>query len=237
MVKGGGVRLIALSTAGAETGLCLMENGQIRATWKGLPRSGPGPVLAAAREMLELAGLGFCDLQGLAFGRGPGAFTGVRLGVALAQGLHLGTGVALLPVSDLAALAWRAHRAHGWPRVMACIDARQGEVYWAGYRCSPGGVEAVTGESIARPGSLDVAHPDWAWAGSGVPLVEAVTEGAGIACDSKAIPAVEAIAELALLDLAAGRAVTLREAMPRYLRNRVAEPSPRYRRRRDLSRS
>ena len=230
------MRLIALSTAVAEAGLCLMENGQVRGTWRGSPRSGPGPVLAAAREMLDAAGVAFGDLQGLAFGRGPGAFTGVRLGVALAQGLHLGTGVALLPVSDLAALAWHAYRAHGWVRVMACIDARQGEVYWAGYRCSPAGLEAVTGEAIARPENLDVAHRDWAWAGSGVPLVEAVAAGTGIDGDSNAIPAVQAIAEVAQFDLVAGRAMPLREAMPRYLRNRVAEPSPRYRRRRELSR-
>lgn len=226
------MRLMALSTAVAQAGLCLHDGERILASWHGPPRSGPEPILTAARAMLAEAGTDFARLDGLAFGRGPGAFTGVRLGVALAQGLHLATGVPLVPVSDLAALAWQGYRAYGWSRVMACLDARQGEIYWGGYGCSAAGLETLVEERIGGVDSPADAGGDWAWAGSGVPLVAGVSVTAP--GDAALIPAVEAVAELGVLDLSAGRVAKLADAMPRYLRDRVAEPSPRYRRRRGL---
>lgn len=228
------MRLMALSTAVAEAGLCLHDGDRIVARWHGLPRSGPGPVLEAARGLLEEADTGFAELDGFAFGRGPGAFTGVRLGVAVAQGLHLGAGVPLVPVSDLAALAWQGFRSHGWTRVMACLDARQDELYWCGFDCSGERVEKLTEECIGGPGMLDdYAGGEWAWVGSGVPLLRGLPDNARR--DAALIPSVEAIAELGARDLSAGRVAQLSAAMPHYLRNRVAEPSPRYRRRRGLS--
>jgi tRNA threonylcarbamoyladenosine biosynthesis protein TsaB len=228
------MRLMALSTAVAEAGLCLHDGKKILATWHGPPRSGPGPILRAARSLLEDAGIDFAELDGLAFGRGPGAFTGVRLGVALAQGLHLAAGVPLVPVSDLAALAWQGFRSHGWDRVMACLDARQGEIYWGGFDCSREGAHKVTDECIGVPAMLDDYREDeWAWAGSGVPFLTALSENARK--DAVLTPTVEAIAELGVRELSVGHTAELAGAMPHYLRNRVAEPSPRHRRRRGLS--
>ena len=228
------MRLMALSTAVAEAGLCLHDGESIVASWHGPPRSGAGPILTAARALLRKADMEFGDLDGLAFGRGPGAFTGVRLGVALAQGLHLATGVPLVPVSDLAALAWQGFRAHGWDRVMACLDARQGEIYWGGFECSRAGVEKLTDEHIGVPGMLDdYAGSGWAWVGSGVPFL--ATLPGNSRKDAVLIPAVEALAELGVRELSMGHTAELAAAMPRYLRNRVAEPSPRHRRRRSLS--
>ena len=225
------MRLMALSTAVAEAGVCLHDGDRILASWHGPPRSGPGPILTAARALLRDAGIDFAELDGLAFGRGPGAFTGVRLGVALAQGLHLGGRVPLVPVSALAALAWRGFRSHGWPRCMACLDARQGELYWGGFACSSAGAEKVTEERIGVPELLDdYLGDEWAWAGNGIAFLRNLPEKS---CkDAGLIPAVEAIAELGARDLSNGRTAELSDAMPSYLRNRVAEPSPSYRRRR-----
>ena len=228
------MRLMALSTAVAEAALCLHDGERVLASWHGPPRSGPGPVLEAARNLLSGAGIDFKDLDGLAFGRGPGAFTGVRLGVALAQGLHLGARVPLVPVSDLAALAWQGFRTHGWSRVMACLDARQGELYWGGFECTGAGAEELTDECIGVPETLeDFIGKNWAWVGSGVPYLRSLPDSA--ASDPALIPSVEAIAELGVMDFSAGRRAGLSAAMPHYLRNRVAEPSPRYRRRRRTS--
>lgn len=226
------MRLIALATTVAEPTLCLRDGARVAGAWRGPPRCGPEPILAAVRDLLAGAGLDFSALDGIAFGRGPGAFTGVRLGVALAQGLSLGTGLPLVPVSDLAALAWTGYRRHGWARVLACLDARQGEVYWGAYACAPERIEMVGKEHIAMPQALDPPAGDWAWAGNGVPLV--APRVSAQAFDTTLIPGAEAVAELGMQALVRGETTALAEAMPHYLRDRVAQPSPRYRRRRSL---
>lgn len=225
------MRLIAIDTATAEPGLCLRDGSRVLGTWRGLPRGGPGPVLDALHEMLASAGMGFDAMDGIAFGRGPGGFTGLRLGVALAQGLGLGTGLALVPVSDLAALAWNAVRRHRWTRVLACLDARQGEVYWATYTHSPGeGLHLEGTERIDAPRAFVLPSGGWAWAGDGIPMLEPGT--ASGEADPALAPDAEAVAELGMQALGRGETLAPAEAMPSYLRERVARPSPRYRRRR-----
>ena len=224
------MRLIAIATAVAEPSLCLRDGERIIGTWHGPPRCGPEPVLTAVRELLDTARLDFRALDGIAFGRGPGAFTGVRLGVALAQGLSLGTGLPLASISDLAALAWTGFQHHGWSRVLACLDARQGEVYWGAYECASDGLTAVGEEHIAPSRALAVPPGDWAWAGNGAALAApGMVEGA---VDTDLVPTAEAVAELGLQALVQGETVSPAEAMPRYLREQVARPSSRYRRRR-----
>lgn len=226
------MRLIAIDTATAGPGLCLRDGERVVGTWQGPPRSGPEPVLAAADDLLAAASMGYGSLDGIAFGRGPGAFTGVRLGVALAQGLGLGTGVALVPVSDLAALAWNAVCRYGWSRVLAVLDARQGEVYWAAYAWDAEGGLVLQGEEHAATIRTFEAPPgEWAWAGSGAGLLPADRSSSDI--DSSLAPDAEAVAELGMQALARGETVGPEEAMPRYLREQVARPSPRYRRRRN----
>lgn len=228
------MRLIAIDTATAGPGLCLRDGERVVGTWQGPPRSGPEPVLAAAVDLLASAAMTFGSLDGIAFGRGPGAFTGVRLGVALAQGLSLGTGVALLPVSDLAALAWNAVRHHGWTRVLAILDARQGEVYWGAYAWNADrGLELQGEEHIAMPRAFQAPAGDWAWAGSGAGLLPADRSPRHL--DPDLAPDAEAVAELGMQALVRGETVGPEQAMPRYLREQVARPSPRHRRRRNTS--
>lgn len=227
------MRLIAISTAVGGAGLCLQEDDRRLQVWQGPARSGPGPLLAGVRGMLDAAGLKFTDLDGIAFGRGPGAFTGVRLGVALAHGLALGTGLPLVPVSDLAAVAWQGFRVHGWPRVLACLDARQGEIYWAGFTCTPAEILPITDEFLGSVRERPDAPGKWGWVGGGVPLLSGIADAR--LRDDSLRPSAEAVADLGMQALAAGRTVAPADAMPRYLRDRVAEPSPRHRHRRGLS--
>lgn len=224
------MRLMAIDTATAEPGLCLRDGARTVGAWRGPRRCGPGVVLAAAKELLDAAAMDLGALDAIAFGRGPGGFTGVRLGVALAQGLSLGAGPALVPVSDLAALAWNAFRRRGWTRVVACLDARQGEVYWAAYVSKiPDGLERAGEECIGPPSAVSAPPGEWAWAGSGIPLLPpGIRAGES---DPAPAPDAEAIAELGMQALVRGETASLEEAMPRYLREEVARP-PRSRGRR-----
>lgn len=212
------MRLIAIDASAAVPSVCVAVDGRTR-LWRGGERMGPRPVLAAVRALLREAGLRIGDLDAIAFGRGPGAFTGVRLATGLAQGLGLGASLPVIPVSDLAALAWCAGRRLGAGRVLACIDARRGEVYWGGFAVSAGGAEPLCEEAVGAPeAAARTAAPDWRPAGTGVALMPGYGGGyaaAGLHPDARAVAV-----------LAAGAvAVPAAAALPVYLRNRVAHAS------------
>ena len=215
------MRLIALDTATGIPTVCLWTGAGESLHWRGELRPGPDAILAGVRGLLAEAGLDFADLDAVACGRGPGAFTGVRLAVALAQGLALGTGCRLIAVSELAALAWRAHRAHGWERVLACLDARQGEVYWAAYACDGGEPQALEPEALVASGGLRLPPGEWALAGSGAALLDAMP---AMRVDAALTPDAEAIAWLATAKFADGETLSPTAVEPAYLRNRVATP-------------
>ncbi len=215
------MNLIAIETASGPPSVCLCPGAGGNLLWRGEPRSGPEPILAAVGNLLETAGLAFGDLDVIACGRGPGAFTGVRLAISLAQGLALGIGRSVLPVSGLAALAWRAHYEHGWTRILACLDARRGEVYWAAFDCGDESPRILGEEAVAEPEGVVLPPGKWACAGSGVPLI---TVAGGMATDSGLTPDARAIAAVALPAAGRGESVAAGGVEPAYLRCRVATP-------------
>lgn len=180
------------------------------------------PVVLA---LLAQAGLVLGDLQAIVFGRGPGSFTGLRTACSVAQGLAYGAGVPVLPVDTLLALAESARRTHGATRVLALLDARMGEVYRAAY--------LRDGDGWARHGDIAVGAPealalpaagDWTLAGNvfadyGARLPAAL---AGLP-RVEALPTAGALLELAPALLAAGQAVPAAEALPLYIRDKVAQ--------------
>lgn len=219
------MRLIALDAAPGIPSGCLQIDGVSAGYWRGEPRPAPYTLTDAIRGLLGDARLALADLEAVACGRGPGAFTGVRLALALAQGLALGSGLPLVTVSDLAALAWRAGRKHGWPRVLACTDARQGEVYWGVYECGKAHAVALAPEAVASPDR--VAPPAGAWPAAGSGVFALAHAGLALEAMDAALTAdAEAVAALAGPLAAAGGARRPEEASPVYLRTRVAEASP-----------
>lgn len=123
-------RILAIDTATEACSVALYNQGETLAHFELCAREHTQRILPLVQQILAEAGLSLKQLDALAFGRGPGSFTGVRIGIGIAQGLSLGAELPLLPVSTLQTMAQGAYRQTGADRVLAAIDARMGEVYW-----------------------------------------------------------------------------------------------------------
>jgi len=194
-----------------------------------------------AESQLTLAGL-----DAIAFGRGPGSFTGVRLAASIAQGLAFAQGLPVVPVSDLRAVAQRALDTAPQARsVIVCADARMHEVYWGCFRRGAGGLaEAVPDPASVASGDVMPSRAEHVGAPEAVALAAGLDEpvhGAGRgfiaypelevklggslgAIHADLLPRAAEIARLAILDFTAGLAVEAERALPVYLRDEVARP-------------
>jgi len=169
-------------------------------------------------RLLAEAGLALNRLDAIAFGRGPGSFTGLRTACAVAQGLGFGAGVPLLPVDSLYALAQDAHERYGAARVLALLDARMDQVYTASYAFD-GSTDDHT-PRLQAPEEV-VAPPGFALAGNAfVAYGERLPAGTA---RHDALPAARALLKLAPRLLESGFAVAPQDAMPLYIRDKVAQ--------------
>jgi tRNA threonylcarbamoyladenosine biosynthesis protein TsaB len=176
-------------------------------------------------EVLAEVGWRLCDLDAIAFGAGPGSFTGVRIACGVAQGLALGAELPLVPVPTLAALAHWAWRSQGATEVLACLDARMREVYVAAYHRDAAGWREIVAPAVLHPYELRLpaGGGDWFGAGDGFAAYSGLAAQLALRrSDATIRPDAQAIAELALPRLAAGEAVDAAHALPLYVRHRVA---------------
>lgn len=219
------MRLLALDTATEACSAALLLDGTLRERYEVIGRGHADRLLPMADELLRDAAIDVRGLDAVAFGRGPGGFTGLRIAAAIAQGLAAGAGLPVLPVSDLAALAVGGARISGSSRVLACMDARMGQVYWAAYEVAGDEAAASSPESLSAPEA--VVLPDagpWFGAGHGLaawPELAARLGGALAGVDATLLPRASDIARLAARDLESGLALPAARAQPRYLRDDV----------------
>jgi len=187
-------------------------------------------LLAMAQALLDEAGIALAALDAIALGRGPGAFTGLRLAASVAQGLAFAADLPVIPVSDLRALAQRALSGVARPaRVLACQDARMGEVYWAGFGAIAGHAQAETPEAVERPETMLPRALQWlgpgaaGGAGSGFGAYPELA-GLGVRLHPLGADLRPRAHEVALLAAHDGRAAAVapEHAVPVYLRNDVA---------------
>lgn len=180
-------------------------------------------VMPLVREVLAAAGWQLRDLDAVAFGAGPGAFTGVRIACGVAQGLGLGARLPLVPIGTLEALAEEAWHVHGCERVLAVLDARMREVYVAAYRRSSDGWHCEQPPAVCKPADVTVPQGAWAGAGDGFAQYPALAARLDLANVHAAVrPTARAVATLAMPRVAASDTVAARDALPVYVRHRVA---------------
>jgi len=223
------MKLLAIETATEACSAALYLDGEILVRYQVRPRGHSELILGMMDELLQEAGLRPGRLDAMAFGRGPGSFTGVRIATGVIQGAAFGAGVPVVAVSTLAALAQRAFHETGERRLLPAYDARMGELYWAAYQVGEGAlVNQVVADELARVEAVSLpAGAGWygvgrGWAAHGDGLARrlgGVLKGQDpeLLCSAR---------ELALLGVAGferGQAVAPEQALPVYLRDRVAE--------------
>jgi tRNA threonylcarbamoyladenosine biosynthesis protein TsaB len=220
------VNLLAFETSSSIGSVALETAAGVQVRELGAPREQTERLLAVADELLAAAGIALESLDGIAFGRGPGSFTGLRVSVAVAQGMAAVTGVPLLPVSSLLGLAERAWAEHGCERALCCVDAHMGEVYCA-LAERRGGIVAIVGdERIVTPS--EVAPPPgsgWSAVDSGFAAHAAALAGVASAAAlvlPELTPSAAAVLPRAKRDLAEGRTTPPAAALPVYLREQTA---------------
>ena len=228
------MKILALETATEACSVALLTERGMVERFELAPRRHAELALPMADAVLAEAGVRRSQLDAIAFGRGPGAFTGVRLAVSIAQGLSLGLERPLVPVSTLAALALDAAAAtaaatsNDVSSILAVIDARMGEIYACAFdRDADGLVTAAAEEWVGPAEALDVPpRRAWVVCGSGWGAWEGVRR-TRLTVEPRAalpelLPHAASVARLALRELRAGRGLDAANALPVYLRDKVA---------------
>jgi tRNA threonylcarbamoyladenosine biosynthesis protein TsaB len=183
-------------------------------------------ILSLSDAVLGEAGVRLAQLDGIAAGVGPGSFTGVRISVSVAQGLSFGAGLLVAPVTSLEALAFPAIEA-GADRVIACLDARMGEIYWGCFAADPvRGVRALGSLQVAAANRVRLPSAGrYRGVGQGFTAYPELAALPGVEVDARAVamlPNAADMARLGALRLAAGEGVDPADLKPEYVRDKVA---------------
>lgn len=179
-------------------------------------------VLPFIQTLLGEAGAHLDDVSAIAFGAGPGAFTGLRNACALAQGLAFGLGVPLVAVDTLMACAELVRREEGCEEILVAIDARMGEVYWAEYHYEGHRWRTLTAPRLTAPDTIDAVQPHCCLVGNACAIFSDILVGRGLRQFPLAMPRADCVAYLGLEQMAAGDMTSPEKAWPHYVRNKVA---------------
>jgi tRNA threonylcarbamoyladenosine biosynthesis protein TsaB len=220
------MRVLALDAATEACSVALLSNGELMVRIVDSGKSGAQQILTLAEEVMAEGQVSLSMLDGIAASIGPGAFTGVRISVAVAQGLAFGAGLQVAPVTTLEALALQALQGAPGP-VLACLDARMGEVYWGCFTA-----DAVRG--VIESGALKVGPPASVapqlkgrhiGIGRGFSAYPELARIPGVEInsrDSLALPNAREFVQLGAMRLAAGGGLDPADLKPLYLRDKVA---------------
>jgi len=224
-------KLLAIDTSGEACSVALGIDGEVLEHFEITPRLHARKLLPMVQSLLAEADVSLNSLDAIAFGRGPGSFTGLRICAGVVQGLAFAADLPTLPISSLTALAQGVYRNTGSTHIMVVQDARMAELYWAGFRVVDGRTVLVGEEMLTAPEQLDesitVLKSEASWVGVGdgwrfaaqfpehvLPLVTPLEQ----LCHVQA----QDIVRLARYDLQQGLEVPAEQALPVYLRGKSA---------------
>ncbi len=220
------LKLLALDSSSDACTVAISTEGQLVHRHVVEPRIHAARMLELIVELCEQTGVGLSELDGLVVGRGPGSFTGVRIGVSIAQGLALGAELMILPVSSLEAMAYGAAEKYQATRVVAGYDARMGEIYIGAWSFDDL-IKPVVTEQVCPPTALSL--PSGAWVGVGSAFASYADElrqqnVSWLTIDGEFVPDARWLLALALQRWPTGQ-ILPEHLEPAYLRNQVAHRS------------
>ncbi|MDH5471239.1 MAG: tRNA (adenosine(37)-N6)-threonylcarbamoyltransferase complex dimerization subunit type 1 TsaB [Gammaproteobacteria bacterium] len=225
------MKLLALDTSTEACSAALYIDGEIEQRFEMAPREHTQLILPMIDDLLSAADIKIKQLDALAFGRGPGSFTGVRIATGIVQGMAFGADLPVIPVSTLASIAQSVYDDHHHTSVLAAIDARMGEVYWGQFRINQQGIMVLVGEEmVIKPDQVSsLLEDEWAGAGSAWAVYENLLNRSLVQpvnhYYADYYPQSGSIAKLAVYDFEQGVRLSADQAIPLYLRNDVAKKS------------
>lgn len=221
--------ILALDSSTDACSVALYADGQLSALFELAAKSHTQRLLPMVDEVLQRNGHKLGDLDAIAFGRGPGSFTGLRICIGIVQGLAFGAQLPVIPVSTLEAMAWGYYRANPEAKlpVLVALDARMNEVYWGLFARSGDVITPLADEYVMKPellleqgivrslaGQFIAVGPGWHY-----PAMQVLASGT-IVIDAQ--PRAEDMALIAAQVWSAGGAIDVLDAQPVYLRDSVS---------------
>lgn len=223
------MKILSLDTATEACSAALYIDGEITERYQLAPREHTRLILKMAESLLADAGLNMKQLDCLAFGRGPGSFTGVRIATGIVQGLAFATDLPVTPISTLASLAQYRLQQDNEQQTLAAMDARMGGIYWGCYQANPQGLVRLLGEEqVSAPEDLSTPSPgDWCIVGSAwASYQESLSQSSQLHINRHYpddFPRAASMLPLAVEAFTSGEALAAHQAQPVYLRNDVAK--------------
>jgi len=223
------LKILAIDTSTDACSAAVLYGEQVYEQFQVAPRQHNELILPMIEKVLAEAGLTKTQLDAVAFGRGPGSFTGLRIAAGVVQGIAFGLELPVVPVSTLQALAQGTYHEKKYDQVMAAIDARINEIYWATYHLDGQYMQPVTAEQAAAPSDVAFTHPgEWVGVGNGWDKHHAILEKK-IHLQSwlpNRYPRAQDIALLAAHDFQQKKFVSATEALPVYVQDQVVKEKP-----------
>ncbi|MDX1695211.1 MAG: tRNA (adenosine(37)-N6)-threonylcarbamoyltransferase complex dimerization subunit type 1 TsaB [Ketobacteraceae bacterium] len=225
--------ILAIDTSTEACSCALGQGDRVYERYTDIPRKHAEKVLPMVEELLAEAAIERRDLGAIAFGRGPGAFTGLRIAASVVQGLAFALELPVIPVSSLQALAQRGYREYQHNKTVAAIDARMGEIYWCCFCLDSNGLmQPLSEEFLCPPSEMQTrdvtTSSGWHGVGTGwqyqqvmpAPFCELDNVHSGVFTHALDVLA------LAMPRFHAGEGVAATDALPVYLRNKVTHQKP-----------
>jgi tRNA threonylcarbamoyladenosine biosynthesis protein TsaB len=221
------MKLLALDTVTEYCSAALSIDGELLSREILAHQSHTEMILPMVEELLAEAEIHLQNLDAIAFDRGPGSFTGLRIGAGITQGLALGSGLPVIPVSSLQTIAQTVLTKHGQTQAITCIDARQGEIYWGCFTEHAGIMRPDGNEQIGHPGSVSTHEQTRYGAGSGFATFEnELVNNPRVDLsghDNSIYPLARDLVPLAVDAWRDNRYVDAGNVLPVYLRDKVAK--------------